>query len=232
MLNIWILKRRFDYYRGVFLLGKGRLTFIRSKLMIKEEPGGGNCDERKKIYYLSKTQHALFGVLIPIVAINLIMNQIANVRIQQQGAEKMEVQLASKVINFDKELSRINAGLRFHVLNGEEAFLATNYYSLSSYQLGQKVAQLNARLNELSLISDCIEDVAVFMPHIERVVSFLNYYDDNISEMIWNVFQIIDIKITEIYIVTGNYLFIWLRRRAMMWPRCISWKRHCQIIKF
>lgn len=94
----------------------------------------------------------------------------------------MEVQLASKVINFDKELSRINAGLRFHVLNGEEAFLATNYYSLSSYQLGQKVAQLNARLNELSLISDCIEDVAVFMPHIERVVSFLNYYDDNISE--------------------------------------------------
>lgn len=182
MLNIWILKRRFDYYRGVFLLGKGRLTFIRSKLMIKEEPGGGNCDERKKIYYLSKTQHALFGVLIPIVAINLIMNQIANVRIQQQGAEKMEVQLASKVINFDKELSRINAGLRFHVLNGEEAFLATNYYSLSSYQLGQKVAQLNARLNELSLISDCIEDVAVFMPHIERVVSFLNYYDDNISE--------------------------------------------------
>lgn len=48
MLNIWILKRRFDYYRGVFLLGKGRLTFIRSKLMIKEEPGGGNCDEKKK----------------------------------------------------------------------------------------------------------------------------------------------------------------------------------------
>ena len=95
----------------------------------------------------------------------------------------MEAQLASKVINFDNELGRINAGLRFHVLNGEEAFLATNYYSLSSYQLGQKVAELNARLNELALISDCIEDVAVFMPpHIERVVSFLNYYEDTITE--------------------------------------------------
>lgn len=138
--------------------------------------------KEKKFTIYQKLSTLFFGVLIPIVAINLIMNQIANVRIQQQGAEKMEVQLASKVINFDKELSRINAGLRFHVLNGEEAFLATNYYSLSSYQLGQKVAQLNARLNELSLISDCIEDVAVFMPHIERVVSFLNYYDDNISE--------------------------------------------------
>lgn len=143
-----------------------------------EEPA---LKERKFSIY-KKIRNLFFGALIPITAINIIMNQVANMRIQQQGAEKMEAQLASKVINFDNELGRINAGLRFHVLNGEEAFLATNYYSLSSYQLGQKVAELNARLNELALISDCIEDVAVFMPHIERVVSFLNYYEDTITE--------------------------------------------------
>ena len=137
-------------------------------------------ERRFSIY--KKIRNLFFGALIPIAAINIFMNQVANMRIQQQGTEKMEAQLASKVINFDNELGRINAGLRFHVLNGEEAFLATNYYSLSSYKLGQKVAELNARLNELALISDCIEDVAVFMPHIERVVSFSAYYDDNISQ--------------------------------------------------
>ena len=117
-----------------------------------EEPA---LKERKFSIY-KKIRNLFFGALIPITAINIIMNQVANMRIQQQGAEKMEAQLASKVINFDNELGRINAGLRFHVLNGEEAFLATNYYSLSSYQLGQKVAELNARLNELALIIDCI----------------------------------------------------------------------------
>lgn len=138
--------------------------------------------KEKKFSIYKKIRNLFFGALIPIAAINIFMNQVANMRIQQQGTEKMEEQLASKVINFDNELGRINAGLRFHVLNGEEAFLATNYYTLSSYKLGQKVAELNARLNELALISDCIEDVAVFMPHIERVVSFLNYYDDTITE--------------------------------------------------
>ena len=137
--------------------------------------------ERKFSIY-KKLRNLFFGALIPIAAINIFMNQAANMLIQQQGTEKMEAKLTSKVISFDNELGRINAGLRFHVLNGEEAFLATNYYSLSSFSLGQKVAELNARLNELALISDCIEDVSVFMPHIERVVSFLKYYDDNISE--------------------------------------------------
>ena len=103
-----------------------------------EEPA---LKERKFSIY-KKIRNLFFGALIPITAINIIMNQVANMRIQQQGAEKMEAQLASKVINFDNELGRINVGLRFHVLNGEEAFLATNYYSLSSYQLGQKRADL------------------------------------------------------------------------------------------
>ncbi|MFR8339041.1 MAG: hypothetical protein ACLVAW_21560 [Eisenbergiella massiliensis] len=42
-------------------------------------------------------------------------------RIQQQGLKKWSA-AGFKVINFDNELGRINAGLRFHVLNGKKRF--------------------------------------------------------------------------------------------------------------
>lgn len=137
-------------------------------------------EKKFSVYWRIRT--LFFMALIPIAGISLIMIQVANTCVRRQGTEKMELQLAARVSSFDNELGRINSGLRFHVVNGEEAFLATNYHFLSSYQLGQKVSELNDRLNELSLISDCIEDISIYMPRIGRTVSLLHYYDDSISE--------------------------------------------------
>lgn len=122
------------------------------------------------------------GTLIPIVIVTLGVNYLASVRIRKQGAEKLEERLASRIGSFDSELARIHSGLRFHVLSGEEAFLAINYYSLSSYQLGQRVAELSTGLNELMLMSGCIEDITVYLPQIERVMSHHKYYDDRIKK--------------------------------------------------
>lgn len=120
--------------------------------------------------------------LIPVAFISLLMNQIANTRIRQQGIEKMQVQLALKTADFDNELRRINSGLSAHVLNGEEEYLGSNFQAISSYELGRRVAELNAELGELSLISDCIENVAVYFPYIEREISLLQYYNNSIEE--------------------------------------------------
>lgn len=121
------------------------------------------------------------GALIPVALVSLLVNQMANMRIRQQGIEKMQVQLALKATDFDNELRRINSGLSAHVLNGEEEYIAANFHSLSSFELGQRVADLNAELGELALISDCIENVAVYFPNIEREVSLLNYYNGSIA---------------------------------------------------
>ena len=104
------------------------------------------------------------GALIPVALVSLLVNQMANMRIRQQGIEKMQVQLALKATDFDNELRRINSGLSAHVLNGEEEYIAANFHSLSSFELGQRVADLNAELGELALISDCIENVARILP--------------------------------------------------------------------
>lgn len=123
-----------------------------------------------------------FTALIPIVMINLVMIQVSNIRIKQQCMEKMELQLASKVTAFDDEMSRINSSLRVHMMDGSESFLASNYSKLSSWQLGQKVSELNDSINELALISGCIEDIVVYMPQIERAISLAHYYEDRITE--------------------------------------------------
>lgn len=136
----------------------------------------------RKFTVYRKLWALFFGALIPIVVINILMIQVANVRIRQQETEKMEVQLALKVASFDKELGRIASVLQFHVLDNEESFLAANYYLLTPFQVGQRVAELNDRINELSLMSDCIEEITIFMPNIERVISQQNYYDDKIGK--------------------------------------------------
>lgn len=136
----------------------------------------------KKFTVYRKLRTLFLGALIPIVAINLLMIQVANLRIRQQGTETMEKQLALKVVSFDKELGRIASGLQFHVLDNEESFLAANYDSLSPFQIGKRVAELNDRINELSLMSDCIEEITIFMPSIERVISQQNYWDDKIEK--------------------------------------------------
>lgn len=136
----------------------------------------------KKISAYRKLNMLFLGALIPIIASNFLMLHVAYVRIREKESEKMDVELALRVDSFDNEIGRINSGLRFHVMNNEESSLANNYYSLSSYQLGQRVAELNERLNELSLISSCIEDITVYMPRIEREISLTYYYDDHIAQ--------------------------------------------------
>ncbi len=120
--------------------------------------------------------------LIPVAAISLIMNQVGSQRVQQQSIEKMQMELFLKAQDFDNELQRINAGLNSHVLDGAEEYLGANFHAISSYELGQRVSELNKELGGLSIISDCIEDVAVYFPHIGRKLAVSRYYSDTISE--------------------------------------------------
>lgn len=138
--------------------------------------------KRLKLSIYQKLILLFLLLLLPFVILNIISNQTASLRLQEQYTERMDIALEAEVEDYDAERFRIYTGIAMQTGLGNASFLANNYTSLSAYQLGQRVQDIYLELEKVANVSNLINEIIIFMPKINRAVTWQNYYDTQIQE--------------------------------------------------
>lgn len=122
-----------------------------------------------------------FVALLPFFALSLMANQVAEQRLLQQGKERIAAQLADKVESYETLHWRAYSWMKVNLMDGYKVLLANNR-PISSFRLGQLVAELFDDLQKLAQMSDEIDDICVYMPRTGRTISLRGYYDGYIPD--------------------------------------------------
>lgn len=137
--------------------------------------------QKKTVMLYRKLLLLFFVALIPFFALSLLANHVAEQRLLQQGKARIEAQLAEKVESYESLHWRTYSWMKVNLMNGYKVLLANNM-PISSFQLGQQVAELYADLQKMAMLSDEISDICVYMPRTGRTISLRGYYDGFIPD--------------------------------------------------
>lgn len=135
--------------------------------------------QQRTISIYQKLLLLFFLVLLPFFVLSLAANHVAEKRLLQQGEARIEAQLAQKVESYEALHWRTYSWMKVNLMDGYKVMLANNM-PISSYQLGQQVAELFKDLQKLAMMSDEISDICVYMPRTNRTVSLRGYYDRDV----------------------------------------------------
>lgn len=123
-----------------------------------------------------------FVVLIPFFVLSVTVNRIAEKRLLQQSEDRMENRVKTVSTNYDAIQRRLYSTMKVNLITGYKSMLANSHVGLSAYMLGRQVEELFTDLQQMKMISNDIEDIAVFMPRTERVISLNRYYTKGITD--------------------------------------------------
>jgi len=116
-------------------------------------------------------------VMIPLFALSLVLNELGKQEVQSQISNAMKAQLRYEFSALEQELSRISKAQRQLINDGELLDLSSQIYMMSDYQRTKKINNLHDKLLVLKDSSLYIQNVSVYIPDADRIISTGTVYD-------------------------------------------------------
>ncbi len=124
-----------------------------------------------------------FAATLPVYLCCYLLVNLSVNELYVQKTNAMRSFLDNGIERLDTEMGSINNAQRFFLTDDiHVVMLAYRYHSMTPFEVGTSVQQINKELRSIKNVSPLIEEVSIYIPNISRELSTTTYYDDNIRK--------------------------------------------------